>query len=248
MSLEQRVAIVTGAGAGIGRSIALSLARDGASVVLNYRRNRTAAEAVAAAINALGGTASLFKADVADVEAIGAMVEAARERHGRVDIVVCSAGSRWIPQDLPDIDPSDLRKMLAIEVEGVFHLLRGVLPGMRGRGWGRIVLLGGYLADTWHFGPPEAPVDYPLGKAARHWLARTLSVRELAFGVTINAVALGRTLTVPLEDAIAAVQGGRRPSSGNHPQDVAELVAFLCSDKASRVTGAVIPMPGETVL
>jgi NAD(P)-dependent dehydrogenase (short-subunit alcohol dehydrogenase family) len=119
---------------------------------------------------------------------------------------------------------------------------------MRERGWGRIVSIGGHGADDWRYGPPDAPLDYPLGKAARHWLTRTLAPREIARGITINAVAPGPTPRVTLDEALAAVRGEHRTPDRNTPQDIADVVAFLCSDAAARVTGAVIPVPGATAV
>jgi 3-oxoacyl-[acyl-carrier protein] reductase len=110
------------------------------------------------------------------------------------------------------------------------------------------VSIGGYGADDWRYGPPDAPLDYPLGKAARHWLTRTLAPREIGRGITINAVAPGPTPRVTLDEALAAVRGDRGPRDHNTPQDIADVVAFLCSDAAARVTGAVIPVPGATAV
>jgi 3-oxoacyl-[acyl-carrier protein] reductase len=249
MTLEGRVALVTGAGGqGMGRSIALTLARDGADVAVNYRRNRDGADEVVRAIESMGRRSLAVQADVGDAAAVDAMVAAAVERFGKVDIVVNSAGGPWKPQDVTEIAPEHLRAVLAQEVESVFHLLRAVLPGMRERGWGRIVSIGGHGADDWRYGPPEAPLDYPLGKAARHWLTRTLAPREAPHGITINAVAPGPTERVSPEEALAAVRGERRPHEGNTPQDIADVVAFLCSDAAARITGAVVPMPGATAV
>lgn len=249
MTLEGRVALVTGAGGqGMGRGIALTLARDGADVIVNYRRSRDGAEAVARALEGMGRRALVWQADVGEAAAVEAMVAAAVERFGKVDIVVNSAGGPWKPQDVTIIEPAHLRAVLAREVESVFHLLRAALPAMRARGWGRVVSIGGHMADEWPFGPPEAPLDYPLGKAARHWLVRTLAPREAPHGITINAVAPGPTPHVSFEEALAAVRGEQAAHDGNTPQDVAEVVAFLCSDAAARITGAVIPMPGATAV
>jgi NAD(P)-dependent dehydrogenase (short-subunit alcohol dehydrogenase family) len=115
---------------------------------------------------------------------------------------------------------------------------------MRNRGWGRFVSISGHLADEWRFGPPDAPLDYPLGKAARNWLTRTLAPREFDRGITINAVAPGPTRRFSFEEALAAARSGAPSAGENSPQHVADVVAFLCSDAAARVTGAVIPVPG----
>ncbi|TAK66528.1 MAG: SDR family oxidoreductase, partial [Dehalococcoidia bacterium] len=152
------------------------------------------------------------------------------------------------PQDVTEIEPAHLRRVLALEIEATFYLLRAVLPGMRARGWGRVISIGGMGADDWRFGPPEAPLDYPLGKAARHWLTRTLAPREFGRGITINAIAPGPTPRVAFDDALAALRGDRPPSPGNTPSGIAEIAAYLCSDAASRITGAVIPVPGEKAI
>ena len=231
----------------MGRSIALTLARDGADILLNYHRKDRRVAETAAAIEAMGRRALPFAADVADASQVNAMAAAAA-RLGPVDIVVNSAGGPWKPQDITEIDPAHFRAVLAQEIEATFLLIRATLPGMRERGWGRIVSIGGHGADDWRHGPPEAPLDYPLGKAARHWLTRTLAPREIARGITINAVAPGPTPRVTLDEALAAVRGERRTRDRNTPQDIADVVAFLCSDAAARVTGAVIPVPGATAV
>lgn len=244
MSLEGRVALVTGAGGqGMGRSIALTLARDGADVVLNYHRRAEAVAATQKAIEAMGRRAIAVSADIGDPAEVARLAREAAAL-GPVDILVNSAGGPWKPQDVTEIEPEHLRKVLALEVESVYHLLRELLPGMRGRRWGRIISIGGDMAETWRFGPPEAPLDYPLGKTARHWLTRTLAPREMPHGVTINAVAPGPTRRFTHEEALAALRGERPPGEGNTPQDIAEAVAWLCSAEAARITGAVLPIPG----
>jgi NAD(P)-dependent dehydrogenase (short-subunit alcohol dehydrogenase family) len=249
MSLEGRVALVTGAtGGGMGRSIALTLARDGAELVLNYREKHERAADVTAAIESMGRAAMPFAANASDPAGVEAMFAAAEQRFGQVDIVINSAGGSWKPQDITEIEPAHFRSVMQEEVDATFLLLRAALPGMRARGWGRFISIGGYRADDWRFGPPDAPLDYPLGKAARHWLTRTLGPRELPRGITINAIAPGPTPYVSLADALAAVRGDRRrpADGGNIPQDAADIASFLCSDAASRITGAVIPVPGTT--
>ena len=246
MELSGRVALVTGAsGEGMGRSIALTLAREGADIVVNFKQRRERAEVVAQTIEAMGRRALVHQADTADADAVQAMVAAVEKHFGRLDIAVGSAGGSWQPRDFPEIDPDHWREVQAGEIDAAYALLRAALPGMRERGWGRIVLIGGYRADEWRAGPPEAPLDYPLGKAARHWLVRTLGPRELAHGVTVNAVAPGPIEWVTLEQARRLVEGDVEASDDPTPQDAAEVVAFLCSERASFVTGAVIPVVGR---
>ena len=254
MELQGRVALVTGAsGRGMGRSIALTLAREGADIVVNFKEKRERAEEAAEVIESMGRRALVHQADVSDAAAVQAMVEAAESQFGRLDIVVGNAGGSWKPADLTEIDPAHWRKVLSEEIDSAFALARAALPGMRKRGWGRIVLVGGYRADDWRFGPPEAPLDYALGKAGRHWLARTVGPRVRAHGVTVNAVAPGPIEYVTLEQARQLVEGdpsaplraGVEAGAEPTPQDVAELVAFLCSERARFITGAVIPLTGQ---
>jgi NAD(P)-dependent dehydrogenase (short-subunit alcohol dehydrogenase family) len=229
----------------MGRSIALTLAREGADIVVNCKERVERAEEVARVIESMGRRALVRVADVGDPDAVQSMIEAAEAHFGRLDIVVCSAGGSWKPQDFVDIEPEHWREVMSEEIDAAYALLRSSLPGMRRRGWGRIVLIGGRDADSWRFGPPDAPLDYPLGKAARHWLARTLGPREIDHGVTINAVAPGPISYVTLEQAQRLAAGDVEGIDVPTPQDVAEVVAWLCSGRAARITGAVVPVIGR---
>ncbi len=246
MELQGRVALVTGsAGGGMGRSIALTLAREGADIVVNYRRSQERADETAQVIESMGRRVLVHRADSSDADAVQAMVAAAEAYFGHLDIAVCSAGGSWKPQDITDIAPAHWRAVMAGEVDAAYALLRAALPGMRKRGWGRIVLIGGNGADEWRFGPPEAPLDYPLGKASRHWLARTIGPRELTHGITVNAVAPGSIEYVTLEQARRLAESGAEPGAAPTPQNAAEAVAFLCSERARFITGAVLPVAGQ---
>ena len=244
MALTGKVALVTGAsGGGMGRSIALTLAREGADIILNYRSSEERAREVGAVIESFGRKVLIHQADTEDPDAVQAMVKAGEAEFGHVDIAVCSAGGKWKPPEFVDIEPDHWRAVMRGEVDSAYGLIRAALPGMRKRGWGRIVMIGGLRADEWPYGPPDGPLDYPLGKAARHWLARTLGPRERPNGITINAVAPGPIEHVELEEALRMVHQG--PSGEITPQHVAEVVAFLCSEPAAHVSGAVIPIRGS---
>ncbi len=246
--LEGRVAIVTGStGEGMGRSIALTLARDSADVVLNTGTNRrTSAAANArllAAFGRLGGRAILVEADTADSRAVRRMFARARSELGPVDILVNNAGGRWDPRrDIAAVDDRFWRGVLRAEIDGMFTTIRAALRDMRRRRWGRIVNLGMERSEEFM----EPPYDYTVGKIARHGLTRILSEVEMPHGVTINAVAPGYIPAFTLRQALDALHHGPTWTRRTHgtPQDVAELVTWLCSDPGRFVKGAVIPVHG----
>ncbi len=243
MELAGRVALVTGStGRGMGRSIALTLARDGADIALNYEMRPARAETVRDRIAAMGRRVCLQQADVATEEGARALFDRAVAELGKVDILVVSAGGAWKEGDVADLDPSHWRGVLAEEIHAPLYLIPLVLPGMRERRWGRIILVGGHDADDWTDPDARLPIDYPLGKNARHWLARTLGAHELARGITVNAIAPGEVPYVELDEAlddVAHAEAWRsRPSP--RPQDTGEVAAFLCSEAGRFVTGSII--------
>jgi len=243
--LTGRVALVTGStGDGMGRSIALTLARAGANIIVNYGTgrpgNQPPAEEVARLIAELGSEALAVQADTTDEAQVVAMVAAAQARFGPVDILVVNAGSPWQPRDIVDIPLEFWRRVLAAELDGAFLCLKHVLPTMRARRWGRIVLLGMDGTERWN-GPPY---DAVLGKAGRHALMRLLARQEIKHGITVNTIAPGYTRPVPLAEALAAVRDGAdwQARGWAKPQDVAEAVVYLCSEAARFVTGSVIAL------
>ena len=246
--LDGRVALVTGStGEGMGRSIALTLARDGADVVLNTGTNRrtpaASNERLLKAIRSLGARAILAEARTYDRREVERMFARARRELGPVDILVNNAGGRWDPKrDLVKVDDRFWRDVLRAEIDGMFCTIRAALPDMRRRRWGRIVNLG--MERSEEFMAP--PYDYPVVKIARHGLTRILSEIEIPRGVTINAVAPGYIPYLSFAQALDALDHGSTWTARRYgtPQDVAELVAWLCTDEARFVKGAIIPVHG----
>lgn len=243
--LRGRVAFVSGAaGSGIGRATAFALARDGADVAVTTRRSLEAAEAVAAEVRRFGRRALAVAADAGDPDAMAAAFARVRAELGAPDILVISAGGRWEPRALEAIPYEQWRAVIAEEVDAFYLAVREALPAMRERGWGRIVTVGGFDAEQWRVPPEQGPLDYALGKAARHWLTRTLARLEAGHGVTMNAVAPGPVTRVPLEALRDALTGAHPLDSYRRPTqvDVAEAIAWLC--RADAVTGTIVQMPG----
>jgi len=247
-SLKGRVALVTGStGEGMGRSIALTLAREGADVVLNHGTNRRTSAAnnrrLVKAVEALGSRAIVVRADTAKGDDVRKMFLRAGQELGPVDILVNNAGGSWDPrQDITKVDDAAWQGVLRAEIDGMFHTIRAALPHMRRRRWGRVVNIGMERSEEF----TEPPFDYTVGKIARHGLTRILSEVEIGRGITINAVAPGYIPYFTFRQALEAVHHrGPWPSRRNGtPQDVAEVVTFLCSDEARNLTGAVIPIHG----
>lgn len=231
----------------MGRSTALTLAREGADIVLNTGTNRRTKDAanrrLVEAVESFGVRAILIEARTSQGSAVRAMFSKAKRAFGPVDILVNNAGGRWDPrQDLVKVKDDFWQDVLRAEIDGMFHTIKAALPDMRRRRWGRIVNLGMERSEEFM----EPPYDYTVGKIARHGLTRILSEVEMPHGVTINAVAPGYIPTFSFAQALDAVRQGKTWRGRTHgtPQDVAELVAWLCTEEARFVKGAVIPVHG----
>ena len=242
-----RVALVTGAGGdGIGRSIALTLAREGAAVIVNFHTDAQKADAVVAHIHSRGGQAIAIKADVTNPDDVASLVEAARERFGQVDILVNSAGGGWAIADYADVPLERWKQVLAGEIDPALLLLSQLVPAMRQAKWGRVVNIGMAGASELTSLKGLAP-DYCMGKAARAWLTHATARGEHKHGITVNCVCPGHTPAYEtFEQAIEHCDRGPawQARKGVCPQDTAESVAFLCSDAARFVTGTEITFSG----
>ncbi|UQU67233.1 SDR family oxidoreductase [Couchioplanes caeruleus] len=237
-------ALVTGASRGLGAQIARRLAADGWPVAVNYHSDEAGAGRVVAAIEAAGGRAAAFRADVTDERAVPAMVAEIESRLGPVQAVVANATG---PQPLvaaEEVSWQDHLDQLVFFVKSPTLLLQATLPGMRRLGTGRIVHIG---SDSFERALPGASA-YNAAKGAQIGLARTWA-RELGrHGVTVNVVAPGwipveRHGVVTAEDSAGYVRDVPLGRMGT-PEDIADVVAFVVSDAARFVTGERITVNG----
>ena len=239
MKLKDRVALVTGsAGKGMGRIIALTLAREGAKIVVNYRTSKDEAQEIVNHIQSRSGYAIAVKADVFDSEDCKKLVNTTIEHFGKIDICIVNPGAGWHPEPIDKLNSSAALEDVHNEVAPFFHLMPLVLPQMYKRKWGRII--GISLLP-----PYESPAySYNVGKAARtHAL---LKARDEAWrnGVTINIISPGPVPAIEsLDEAIEQCEQGQawQNRSSTSPQDIAESVAFLCSDAGRFITGGSLP-------
>jgi 3-oxoacyl-[acyl-carrier protein] reductase len=233
-----KVALVTGASSGIGRSTALTLAQEGAAVVVNYHRRDEAAAAVVDHITSIGGRALAVQADVFEAAGCAHLVETTIEHFGQVDIAVINPGGGWHPESPDTLDPAAALEDLQRETAPVLHLLPLLLPPMYAQQWGRIITVG---MNPDLLSPAYA---YNVAKAAR--LQATLLAHPAAWahGVTLNVVAPSPVAEIDsLDAAVAQSQhdSGWTERTTTSSQDVAESIAFLCSEAGRFITGAVVP-------
>jgi NAD(P)-dependent dehydrogenase (short-subunit alcohol dehydrogenase family) len=249
MTLAGRVALVTGASRGIGRAIALALAEDGADVAVNYRRDAAAARETVAAIEALGRRARAYAASVDDAGEAERMVNDAVADFGFVDILVNNAGIASRGQSVAKTDPAELERVVRVHALAPHRLCQLVLPGMRTRPRGDIVMISSVA--TLHLAAGGAP--YNMGKAALEALAMTLAKEVKKFGIRVNVVAPGLVETEMgkrLMKATAGVDDLRKLDASMpfgrvcQPEDVANAVRWLVSDRASYVTGEKLNVYG----
>ncbi|MBU1314489.1 MAG: SDR family oxidoreductase [Alphaproteobacteria bacterium] len=241
-SLHGRRALVTGAGTGIGRAVAIGLAEQGADVVLHHFGDMAAASQVAGMI---GGNTLVLEADFTDSQATRAFADAVVEGCGPIDILVANAAIEH-RRPWQEIDKAHIEAHVASNFSALLALTAALVPPMAGRGWGRVVATGSIMAAR----PRAETMVYAAMKAAQLTAIRAIA-REVGHrGVTLNVVSPGaieneanaaRYRDPSFQAAVAAkIPVGRQ----GQPEDLVGVFAFLCSDAASYITGADIPVDG----
>jgi 3-oxoacyl-[acyl-carrier protein] reductase len=247
MSLRNRVALVTGGSRGIGRGIAVRLAREGARVAIAYRSNKNAAQETLRQMQASGAECVAVETDITDATRAEQLVRTVVDRFGRLDVVVNNVGDfRW--GALAESSLEDWQSIFASNILTVLYISRAALPHMRRGRWGRIINLGAVGAER-AFGQAKISA-YASAKAAVVALSRSLALEEAKNAITVNVVNPSsideKELTLNearrLRDARFPI--GRPPTA----EDVAATVAFFASEEAEYVTGQVVNVSGGWML
>lgn len=239
-SAKKKVALVTGASRGIGRAIALALATAGGHVLVNYRSRRDEAQETLTLIEANGGTGELCPFDVADIAACEVAVAKILHTHQRIDILINNAGIRHDAL-LVFMKPEQWAQVIATNLNSFFNVTQPVAKQMALNRWGRIVSIASTAGQT----GVEGQANYAAAKAGVIGASKALAREVAKRGVTVNVLAPGfiesdMTKDLPREQLLKQIPAGRF----GKPEEVAATAAFLCSDSAAYINGAVINING----
>jgi len=242
-----RTVLITGGARGLGRHLASTLAERGFRIAFSYLSSRREAEELTEKLRAAGAEAMAVQADMTDAAAIRGLVERVEDRFGGIDALINNAGPFVRERRrMADYRPEDIRYLLDANLWSAIELDRLVIPGMRSRGYGRIIHFG-YAGAAESRGWPQRAV-YAAAKAGLVSLTKSLAVEEAPYGITVNMISPGDIKGDNKEKRIADVSGltdpespRLRPGAG---EDIARVVAFLLDEQSDFITGAVIDVTG----
>jgi 3-oxoacyl-[acyl-carrier protein] reductase len=242
------VAIVTGGSRGIGRAVVEILCERGHRVLFTYMAREADATAVEQAVRSAGGEARKLRADASDPASAQAVVRAALDAYGQVDVLVNNAGTHLPGVSVADTPVAEWDRVLAVNLSGPFHMIQAALPHMRSRKRGCIVNLSSNVTNRM----PAQNCVYTVSKVGLEAMTRILSKEEGRNGIRVNAVGPGPIRTDMLEETMVKIGAERADAfiksvplgRKGEPREIAEAVAFLVSDAASYMTGQVVFVNG----
>ena len=237
VSLNSRVALVTGGSRGIGRAIAVSLAEAGASIAVNYRDKAAEARNVAETIRGAGGRAMAIGADVSQATEVAAMMAAIERDLGPVDVLINNAGIGLV-RTVDDLTEDDFDRTIAVNLKSVFLCTQAVVPGMRARKWGRIVnISSGAARGAGGVGP-----HYNASKAGMEGMTRGYAARLVKDGITVNAVAPSLIETDMVRSGVASSPARIPLGRFGTPEECAQAVLMVIGN--AYMTGQTVALSG----
>lgn len=243
MDLENKVALITGGSMGIGTSISLDLAKNGADVALTYRKHEDEAKAIAAQIQNMGRKAEAFQVDVSNFDEAQKLVTKIVQEFGHVDILVNNAGMNW-DGVVWKMTEEQWDKVIDVDLKGTFNFIRAVSPLFREQKSGKIINITSINGLRGKFGQ----ANYSAAKAGTIGLTKTVAKELGRSNVNVNTVAPGMILTDMFKDLPEEFKQKAADETVfnrlGEPGDVADLVTFLASDKSKHITGEVIKVDG----
>lgn len=234
--MDERVVLIAGATGHLGRAVAKRLSQDFTKIALHFFKNEETASKLEAEIRASGKSARIFQADLSNEAGAEKLIQEVQQQFGRLDVLVNMPGAiRTKPWD--ELTQADWEEIFRSNLESAYFCLKYALKMMRQQKWGRIINIGFHLVE--HLGSFPGVTPYAVAKTGLLILTRTAAVAEVGNNITVNMVSPG------------LIEGGELPSGLKFkegqigkPEDVAEAVAFLASEKASRITGINLIVAG----
>jgi len=250
MRLKNKVCLVTGASRGIGRAIALTFAREGANLIVNYSKSEEKAKEVAEEIAKLGRRVFLVKADVSNKDEVKAMVDKAVKEFGRIDVLVNNAGITWKPTKILEGTTEEWEKVLGVNLIGTYYCVQAVAPYMIKNKHGKIISISSLASIATTFGEQVA---YGPSKAAVNNLTKRLAYELGPYNINVNAIAPGLIKTEMLgvgrteegvDKLLKEIANAADLRRTGEPQDIANAALFLASDESNFMTGQLMVVDG----
>lgn len=249
LKMKDKVAVVTGGSRGIGRATVECFAKLGANVVVNYRRDETAAASVVNEASAAGVDALAVQADVSQLDQAQRLIDATIKRFGRIDFLVCNAGI-WEPSSVAEMTEEAWDRTIDLNLKGTWAVCRAAVPQMKRQQFGRIVIVSSTAGQR-----GEANVShYAASKGGQISFTKSLAAELGPFGINVNSVAPGWVDTDMCADVFAdksfrkSIEDSIPVGRVAAPEDIAWPIVFLCSEWARHINGEILNVNGGSVL
>lgn len=242
MDIKDKVALITGSSRGLGKGIAHALSRESAKVVINYHMDDSSAKGVVEEINKGGGEVLSIKADVTKPEEVERLIGEIKAKYGRLDILINNVG-QFLFKKILNLSIEEWQRSIDSNLNSVFYCTKYALPLMREGGWGRIINIAFARGDLLYAKPMATP--YAIAKAGVILFTKSIAKEVFDKDITVNVVSPGTIDKREKEgDKLENIPKDISQENLVKPEEIAETILFLLSDKASKITGANITVSG----